>query len=57
MTWLLDLAFVDRADIKQYIGHPSTRAIYMILKSCIEELMRVELIEKMVSLSLLLREC
>ncbi|EKX34200.1 hypothetical protein GUITHDRAFT_80745 [Guillardia theta CCMP2712] len=44
ITAAIDLAFVDRADIKQYIGHPSTPAIYQILRSCILELMRVGII-------------
>ncbi len=33
-----DLAFVDRADIKQFIGLPSVNARYEILRSCIQEL-------------------
>ncbi|KAI9137738.1 pachytene checkpoint protein 2 [Paraphysoderma sedebokerense] len=44
ITEAIDLAFVDRADIKQYIGLPSPRAIYSILSSCLKELMRVEII-------------
>ncbi|XP_076180876.1 pachytene checkpoint 2 protein isoform X1 [Ptiloglossa arizonensis] len=41
----IDLAFVDRADIKQYIGNPTSQAIYKIYASCLKELMRVSLIE------------
>ncbi|XP_076630485.1 pachytene checkpoint 2 protein [Colletes latitarsis] len=41
----IDLAFIDRADIRQYIGHPSSEAIYKIYASCIKELMRVSLLE------------
>ncbi len=41
ITGAIDLAFVDRADIKQYIGMPSTEAIYQIYLSCITELMKV----------------
>lgn len=41
LTEAIDLAFVDRADIKQYIGLPNEYAIYKIYNSCIEELMRV----------------
>ena len=41
ITGAIDLAFVDRADIKQYIGPPSPKAIYRIYQSCIDELMRV----------------
>ena len=40
ITGAIDLAFVDRADIKQYIGPPSRAAIYVILSSCIVELKR-----------------
>jgi hypothetical protein len=46
----LDLAFVDRADIKQYIGHPSAEAIYSILYSCIMELMRAQILIPSMSL-------
>lgn len=41
VTEKIDLAFVDRADIKQYIGLPSTQAIFNIYLSCLEELMKV----------------
>ncbi|XP_017764304.1 PREDICTED: pachytene checkpoint protein 2 homolog [Eufriesea mexicana] len=41
----IDLAFVDRADIKQYIGHPTNQAIYKIYTSCLKELMKAELME------------
>lgn len=41
----IDLAFVDRADIKQYIGLPSPRAIYAIYYSCLKELIRTGLVE------------
>lgn len=40
ITQAIDIAFVDRADIKQYIGLPNTEARYNILRSCIKELMR-----------------
>ena len=36
----IDLAFIDRADIKLYIGPPSQRAIYEMLHSCVSELVR-----------------
>lgn len=36
----IDHAFIDRADIKQYIGLPPPAAIYWILRSCLDELMR-----------------
>ncbi|XP_026470288.1 pachytene checkpoint protein 2 homolog [Ctenocephalides felis] len=42
----IDLAFVDRADIKQYISLPSPVAIYEIYRTCINELIRVGLISK-----------
>lgn len=41
VTGAIDLAFVDRADIKQYIGLPLPKAIFKIYHSCINELMRV----------------
>lgn len=34
----IDSAFIDRADIKQYVGLPSPEAIYWILSSCLREL-------------------
>lgn len=45
MTEAIDLAFVDRADIKQYIGHPTEDSIYKIYSACIKELMRVFTLE------------
>lgn len=39
----IDPAFLDRADIRQYIGLPGTEAVYRILSSCLAELMRVGL--------------
>ena len=44
ITGAIDLAFVDRADIKQYIGPPNKEAVYRILKSCLQELMRAGLV-------------
>lgn len=41
LTEAIDLAFVDRADIKQYISLPNEQAIYKIYTTCIKELMRV----------------
>lgn len=43
VTEKIDLAFVDRADIKQYIGPPSEKGIYNIYLSCLEELMKVNI--------------
>ncbi|KAK1944462.1 Pachytene checkpoint protein 2 [Phytophthora citrophthora] len=58
ITEAIDIAFVDRADIKQYvdfsnttitgkgyIGLPSCHARYDILRSCIEELRRVRILQ------------
>ncbi|XP_038832721.1 pachytene checkpoint protein 2 homolog isoform X2 [Salvelinus namaycush] len=42
VTEKIDLAFVDRADIKQYIGPPSVEGIFNIYLSCLEELMKVK---------------
>ncbi|KAG9476050.1 hypothetical protein GDO78_002883, partial [Eleutherodactylus coqui] len=44
ITEKIDMAFVDRADIKQYIGLPSPAAIFNIYISCIEELMKCQII-------------
>ena len=44
MSEAIDIAFVDRADIKQYIGPPMLSARYAILRSCVDELMRVGII-------------
>jgi len=38
ITGSIDLAFVDRADIKQYVGLPSPAAIYQIYYSALQEL-------------------
>ncbi|KAK7204424.1 P-loop containing nucleoside triphosphate hydrolase protein, partial [Myxozyma melibiosi] len=43
----MDPAFLDRVDVKQYIGFPTTAATYEILRSCILELSR----HNMISLS------
>ena len=40
----IDLAFVDRADIKQFIGLPSINARYTIIASCFKELVRAGII-------------
>ncbi|TYZ61753.1 hypothetical protein PybrP1_001079 [[Pythium] brassicae (nom. inval.)] len=45
ITEAIDIAFVDRADIKQYIGLPSVHARYEILRSCVDELQRVQILE------------
>ncbi|KAJ8680318.1 hypothetical protein QAD02_016105 [Eretmocerus hayati] len=45
LTEAIDLAFIDRADIKQYISFPNEQAIYKIYSTCVEELMRTGFIE------------
>lgn len=39
VTGAIDVAFVDRADIKRRVGPPSARAAYEILRGCCSELM------------------
>ncbi|KAE8705250.1 Pachytene checkpoint protein 2-like protein [Hibiscus syriacus] len=43
-TSVADIAFVDRADIKAYVGPPTLQARYEILRSCLQELMRTGII-------------
>ncbi|KAK0171142.1 hypothetical protein PV328_008899 [Microctonus aethiopoides] len=45
ITEAIDLAFVDRADIKQYIGNPIENSIRLIYLTCLRELMRVAVIK------------
>ncbi|KNA18522.1 hypothetical protein SOVF_069910 [Spinacia oleracea] len=40
ITAAIDIAFVDRADIKAYVGPPTLQARYEILRSCLHELLR-----------------
>ncbi|ERN13833.1 pachytene checkpoint protein 2 homolog isoform X1 [Amborella trichopoda] len=40
ITAAIDVAFVDRADIKAYVGPPTLQARYEILRSCLQELIR-----------------
>lgn len=42
----IDPAFLDRVDFLQYIGSPGVEASYRILRSCMEELMRVKLVKQ-----------
>ena len=44
ITGSVDVAFVDRADVKQYIGLPILEARYEILRSCVLELIRVGIV-------------
>ncbi|KAG1678821.1 Pachytene checkpoint protein 2 [Nymphon striatum] len=50
MTSSIDEAFIDRADIKQYIGLPTAPAIYQIYKSCLKELSRANIISDKINL-------
>ncbi|CAL8074715.1 unnamed protein product [Calicophoron daubneyi] len=45
VTGVIDPAFLDRADIRLFIGPPSAPAIYSIYRSCISELVRVGLLQ------------
>jgi hypothetical protein len=47
LTASVDPAFVDRADMKVYIGLPCCEARYEILRSCMHELVRVGIIRNM----------
>lgn len=42
-----DNAFIDRADIKEYVPLPSPEAIYWMFKTCFEELMTKRVMRKM----------
>jgi hypothetical protein len=44
VTGKIDLAFVDRADMKVFIGLPGVSAVYDILKTAIDELIRSKII-------------
>ena len=48
---LADSAFVDRADIVQYIDLPPKEAIYQILHSCLLELIKRKLVQPIVRIS------
>ena len=50
-----DSAYVDRADIVQYVGLPPREAIYWILQTCLQELMRAGIISRLVSGTFLYR--
>ncbi|XP_020537414.1 pachytene checkpoint protein 2 homolog isoform X2 [Jatropha curcas] len=47
ITAAIDIAFVDRADIKAYVGPPTLQARYEILRSCLQELMRTGIISNL----------
>ncbi|XP_048445574.1 pachytene checkpoint protein 2 homolog [Pyrus x bretschneideri] len=44
ITAAIDIAFVDRADIKAYVGPPTLQARYEILRSCLHELIRTRIL-------------
>jgi len=44
VTSAIDAAFIDRADIKQFIGLPPPAARFQVLASCVDELARVGLL-------------
>uniref|UniRef100_A0A803QXM8 Pachytene checkpoint protein 2 homolog n=1 Tax=Cannabis sativa TaxID=3483 RepID=A0A803QXM8_CANSA len=44
ITAAIDIAFIDRADIKAYVGPPTLQARYEILRSCLEELIRTRIL-------------
>jgi MoxR-like ATPase len=50
ITDAIDVAFVDRADIKQYIGLPGLRARFEILRTCVNELSRAGIVRPAVAL-------
>ena len=52
LTFRPDSAFVDRADIVQYIDLPPPEAIYVILRSCLVELIAKGVVAPVVRLSL-----
>ena len=51
LSGCIDLAFVDRADIKMYMGPPGPRASYTILCTCLEEMMKKKMVVPDVILS------
>jgi hypothetical protein len=55
MSGNVDTAFVDRADIVQYIGLPPRAAVYGILGSLLQELMSKGIVATAVSILLLTR--
>ncbi|XP_060522110.1 pachytene checkpoint protein 2 homolog [Cylas formicarius] len=47
MTEAIDIAFISRADIKQYLGPPTVHAMYKIYQSCLTELFKAKIIKPM----------
>lgn len=52
ITEAIDVAFIDRADIKQFIGEPGAAAVYQILRGTLVELMRANIIYPIESIDL-----
>lgn len=52
LTSTIDLAFVDRADLKQFIGQPNIEAVYEILRSAIDELSKVRFLHSTIFIHL-----
>ncbi|ORX34793.1 P-loop containing nucleoside triphosphate hydrolase protein [Kockovaella imperatae] len=42
----IDPAFVDRADIKEFVDYPPPQAVYMILSACLTEIMGKGLVQR-----------
>lgn len=49
LTLMVDSAFVDRADIVQYVDLPPREAIYEILGTCLRELVTKGIVADVVS--------
>ncbi|MBW0487709.1 hypothetical protein O181_027424 [Austropuccinia psidii MF-1] len=45
LTNSIDDAFLDRADLAQYIGLPSSEATYWILRTCLKELVKTGIVK------------
>ncbi|KAG0069071.1 Pachytene checkpoint protein 2, partial [Podila epicladia] len=50
ITEAIDIAFVDRADIKMHIGLPSANAIYSMFKASLDEVQRAGIIQPKITL-------
>jgi len=46
LSTAIDDAFVDRADLVQYIGVPGPKAVRRILESCVDELLRTGIVNE-----------
>ncbi|KAI8901584.1 P-loop containing nucleoside triphosphate hydrolase protein [Globomyces pollinis-pini] len=44
ITEAIDIAFLDRADVKLHLGNPTSKAIYQIITAGLKELMRCEIL-------------